>query len=147
MQTTGCSMLKIFYDEKKTLYWNLICNPGTRYVWIIERKQQQMQILLSNNFFFQTRHYVLQLDSSIKFSLFKKYLIATNNLRLLYTETRTNQVYIPRFRLSLQQLAIIETGWSDNCEQQNRKCFLCSYFVENKSYLNMSFKRSITLNH
>lgn len=70
-----------------------------------------MQILLSNNFFFQTRH-VLQLDSSIKFSLFKKYLIATNNLRLFYTETRTNQVpkYIPRFRLSLQQLAIIETG-------------------------------------
>lgn len=79
--------------KKKTFYGNLICNPGTRYVLIIERKQQQqMQILLSNNFFFQTRHYVLQLDSSIKFSLFKKYLIATNNLRLLYTETRTNQV-------------------------------------------------------
>lgn len=62
-------------------------------------------------------------------------------------ETIKYQKYIPRFRLSLQQLAIIETGRSDNCEQQNRKCFLFSYFVENKSYLNMSFKRSITLNH
>lgn len=49
-------------------------------------------IIVKQFFFYQTRHYVLQLDSSIKLSLFKKYLIATNNLRLLYTETRTNQV-------------------------------------------------------
>lgn len=56
------------------------------------KKTTNADIIVQQFFFYQTRHYVLQLDSSIKLSLFKKYLIATNNLRLLYTETRTNQV-------------------------------------------------------
>lgn len=108
-----------------------------------------MQILLSNNFFYHTRHEVLQLDSSIKCSLFKNTLLQPiiYDYYIRKPEPIKYQKYIPRFRLSMQQLAIIETGRSDNCEQQNRKCFLCSYFVENKSYLNMSFKRSITLTH
>lgn len=114
-----------------------------------KKQQQQMQILLSNNFFYHTRHDVLQLDSSIKCSLFKNTLLQPiiYDYYIRKPEPIKYQKYIPRFRLSMQQLAIIETGRSDNCEQQNRKCFLCSYFVENKSYLNMSFKRRITLNH
>lgn len=100
-------------------------------------------------FFYHTRHDVLQLDSSIKCSLFKNTLLQPiiYDYYIRKPEPIKYQKYIPRFRLSMQQLAIIETGRSDNCEQQNRKCFLCSYFVENKSYLNMSFKRSITLTH